>query len=172
MAAQGAGVTPGMVITHPNREKAVVQGTRAAVIFLLLASAGVLLVITGAGWEVLESAQPVEIAYILIYLLLAFLAFRWNRGALPISASLAVFLLIFAAVAAPGWFEHQKHGFSAPSINSDMLGILTLLLIPLQVLLVIFAMRGFAQGWNVELEQRADGAGRGGPQRGGLAAGA
>ncbi|MHB8491755.1 MAG: hypothetical protein ACYDA6_06030 [Solirubrobacteraceae bacterium] len=160
MATQGAGVQSGVVITHPNRERPVVQGTRAAVIFLLLATAAVLLVITGAGWEVLESAQPIEIAYILVYLLLAVLAFRWNRGALPISASLSVFLLIFAAAAAPGWFEHQKQGFSAPSINADMLGILTLLLIPVQLLLIIFAMRGFGQGWNVEVEKRADGAGR------------
>ena len=32
--------------------------------------------------------------------------------------------------------------------------MLTLLVIPVQILLVIFAMRGFSQGWNVELEQR------------------
>src|SRR4051794_25453287 len=31
---------PGVIITHPNRDKAVVQATRATVIVLLLASAG------------------------------------------------------------------------------------------------------------------------------------
>jgi len=77
-----------------------------------------------------------------------------------VAAALSVFLLIFAAVAAPGWFEHQKHGFAAPTINSDMLGVLTLLLIPVQVLLIIFAMRGLSQGWNVELERRVGGDGR------------
>jgi hypothetical protein len=157
MATQTARLKPEVVVTHPNREKPVVQGTRAAVVFLLLATAAVIAIITIAGWEVLEGAEPIEIGYLLVYLLLAVLAARWNRGALPVAAALAVFLLIFAAVAAPGWFEHQKHGFASPSINSDMLGVLTLLLIPLQVLLIIFAMRGLQQGWNVELERRADG---------------
>ena len=33
-----------------------------------------------------------------------------------------------------------------------MLGLITLLIAPVQVLLIFFAMRGFAQGWNVEVE--------------------
>jgi hypothetical protein len=33
-----------------------------------------------------------------------------------------------------------------------MLGLLTLLLVPVQVLLILFAMLGFSQGWNVEVE--------------------
>ena len=32
--------------------------------------------------------------------------------------------------------------------------VLTALLVPIQILLVAFAMRGFQQGWNVELERR------------------
>jgi hypothetical protein len=32
--------------------------------------------------------------------------------------------------------------------------VLTLLIIPVQMLLVAFAMRGFQQGWNVEIERR------------------
>jgi hypothetical protein len=32
--------------------------------------------------------------------------------------------------------------------------VLTLLIVPVQMLLVAFAMRGFQQGWNVELERR------------------
>jgi hypothetical protein len=32
--------------------------------------------------------------------------------------------------------------------------VLTFLIIPVQLLLVAFAMRGFSQGWNVELERR------------------
>jgi hypothetical protein len=144
----------GVIVTHPNREKAVVQSTRATVVLLLVLSAGLVGLITGAGWGVLEGAAPVEIGYILVYLLLAFLAARWNRGALPVSASLAAFLLIFAAVAASGWFEREKRGYAEPSLNSDLLGLLTLLVIPLQILLIVFAMRGFSQGWNVELERR------------------
>ncbi len=37
--------------------------------------------------------------------------------------------------------------------------MLTLLIVPVQILLVTFAMRGFSQGWNVELERRDPAAG-------------
>src|SRR5436309_11082817 len=145
---------PGVIITHPNRGKAVVQGTRAAVVLLLLASAALMLIVTVGGWSVLWGAQAIQIGYILVYLTLAFYAARWNRGVLPIAAALAVLLAIFALVAGPSWFARDKTGFAQPAINSGMLGVLTLLLVPLQMLLVAFAMRGFNQGWNVELERR------------------
>jgi presenilin-like A22 family membrane protease len=145
---------PGVIITHPNRDKPVVQGTRVVVILLLLASAGLLLINTIGGWSVLESAQFITIAYILVYVTLAFFAARWNRGVLPVAAALAVLLAIFALVAGPGWFARDKSGFEQPTIDAGLLGVLTLLLVPLQMLLVTFAMRGFNQGWNVELERR------------------
>src|SRR5436305_5451626 len=152
---------PGVIITHPNRDKPVVQGTRATVVLLLLASAGLLLINTIGGWSVLQSAQVITIGYILAYVTLAFFAARWNRGVLPVAAALAVLLAIFALVAGPSWFARDKTGFAQPAINSGMLGVLTLLLVPLQMLLVAFAMRGFNQGWNVELERRDPGAGTG-----------
>jgi hypothetical protein len=155
-----------VTITHPNRDKPVVQATRATVVLLFLVSAGLLLIVTIGGWSVLEGATPVQIAYILIYLVLGFYALRWNRGVLPVGAGLAVLLMIFALVAGPAWFSHDKTGFAQPSINSSLLGLLTLLLVPVQILLVAFAMRGFKQGWNVELERREPGPeapGSGGP---------
>jgi hypothetical protein len=89
-----------------------------------------------------------------VYLLFAFYAARWNRGVLPISAALSVLLMIFAGVAGPGWFARDKSGFAQPTINSGLLGVLTLLIVPVQILLITFAMRGFSQGWNVEVERR------------------
>jgi presenilin-like A22 family membrane protease len=145
---------PGVRVTHPNRDKPVVQATRATVVLLLLASAALVLIVTVGGWSVLEAAKPVEIAYVLVYLTLAFFALRWNRGVLPVAAVLAVLLLIFALVAGPGWFARDKHGFAQPTLGAGLLGVLTLLIVPVQMLLVAFAMRGFQQGWNVELERR------------------
>ena len=156
MATESARSEGKVVITHPNREKAVVRSTRAVVIALLLASAGLIALVTAAGWSVLEGAEVLEIGYIVVYLLLAYLALRWSRGALPLAGALAVFLIIFAVVAAPGWFEHEKSGYSTPALNADLLGILTLLLIPLQILLLIFTVQGFQQGWNVEVERAID----------------
>jgi presenilin-like A22 family membrane protease len=144
----------GVIVTHPNRDKPVVQATRATVIVLLLASAGLVLIVTVGGWSVLQGAVPVQIAYVLAYLTLAFFAGRWNRGVLPVSAVLAVLLLIFALVAGPGWFARDKSGFEQPELGAGLLGVLTLLIVPLQMLVVAFAMRGFRQGWNVELERR------------------
>ncbi|HYM55310.1 MAG TPA: hypothetical protein VES97_08105 [Solirubrobacteraceae bacterium] len=145
---------PGVIVTHPNRGKPVVQATRATVVVLLLASAALVLIVTVGGWSVLEGALPVQIGYIAVYLTFAFFAARWNRGVLPVAAALAVLLAIFALVAGPAWFNRDKSGFAEPAINSGLLGLLTLLIVPVQMLLVAFAMRGFNQGWNVELERR------------------
>jgi hypothetical protein len=145
---------PGVIITHPNRDKPVVQATRATVVVLLLASAALVLIVTVGGWSELEGATPVEVAYIAAYLTMAFFAARWNRGVLPVAAALAVLLAIFSLVAGPAWFNRDKPGFAQPSLDAGLLGLLTLLIVPLQMLLVAFAMRGFSQGWNVELERR------------------
>jgi len=153
MAATPEG-QPGVRITHPNRDKPAVQATRATVVLLLLASAGLVLIVTIGGWSVLEGAIPVQLAYIAVYVTLAFFAARWNRGVLPVAAALAVLLGIFALAAGPAWFSRDKFGFAQPTLDAGLLGILTLLIVPLQMLLVAFAMRGFQQGWNVELERR------------------
>jgi hypothetical protein len=160
MSAQpGSEREPGVVITHPNRDKPVVQATRATVIVLLLVSAGLVLIVTVGGWSVLEGLIPVQIAYIAVYLTLAFYAARWNRGVLPVAAALAVLLAIFALVAGPAWFSRDKAGFEQPTVDAGLLGLLTLLIVPVQMLLVAFAMRGFNQGWNVELERHEPSAG-------------
>jgi presenilin-like A22 family membrane protease len=154
MSSQPEG-QPGVIITHPNRDKPVVKATRAVVVVLLLVTAALVLIVTVGGWEVLEGAIPVQIAYILVYLTLAFFAARWNRGVLPVGAALAVLLAIFALVAGPSWFDRDKTGFVQPALNAGLLGLLTLLIVPVQMLLVAFAMRGFNQGWNVEREQHS-----------------
>jgi presenilin-like A22 family membrane protease len=144
----------GTIITHPNRDKPVVQATRATVIVLLLVSAALVLIVTIGGWKLLQGLSPVSILYVIVYVTLAFYAGRWNRGVLPVASALAVLLAIFALVAGPGWFNRDKTGFEQASIDSSVLGLLTLLIVPVQILLVAFAMRGFQQGWNVELERR------------------
>ena len=143
-------------IEHPNRKKASSKATRVVVILLLLASAGLLALISWGGWDALEGAKPLQIAYIVIYLVLAFFVLRWSRGVLPLASALAILLLIFAAVSAPGWYDRDKSGFTSPNLDESLLGLLTFLVIPLQVLLIAFAMRGFQQAWNVEVEQEPE----------------
>src|SRR3954471_20580818 len=143
-------------IEHPNRKKAASKVTRLIVFALLLASAALLIIITWGGWSKLEGAKPIQIAYILLYLIMAFFVLRWSRGVLPVASALAIIMLIFAAVSTPGWFERDKSGFASPTLDASILGLLTALMVPLQILLIGFAMSGFRQGWNVEVEASAD----------------
>lgn len=140
---------------HPNRERPESKSTRAIVTFLLVLGAALVLVITFGGWDKLEGAKAVPVAYAVIFLLFAFYVWRWNRGVLPVASALAIILIIFAAVAAPAWFARDKTGFDSPALPENLLGVLTLLLIPLCILLIAFAMRGFRQQWNIEAGTRA-----------------
>ena len=75
---------------------------------------------------------------------------------LPVAAALGTIILIFAAVSGPEWFARDKDGFESPAIDSAMLGMITLIIVPVQVLLIAFAMSGFRQNWQVEVEKRHD----------------
>jgi hypothetical protein len=80
-------------------------------------------------------------------------AVRWQRGVLPVTAALAVILAIFAAIAGPDWFARSKDGLDSPALPEDLLGLLTLLLVPVQAVLIAVAMVGFNQNWHVEEER-------------------
>ena len=154
-----------VIIDHPNRDKAESKATKGIVFLLLLVSAGLVLIVTLGGWAQLQGAQIVAFFYIFIYCLMAFYVLRWNRGVLPVASALAVLLGVVAAVSAPAWFARAKDGFADPTLDPSILGLLTLIIVPVQLLLLAFAMRGFAQKWNVEVERSADHHGR--PQDGG-----
>jgi hypothetical protein len=148
------------VLVHPNRDKAESKATRAVVILLLLTSALLILVITLGGWSELQGMQIVSFAYALLYILMAYLVGRWNRGVLPVAAALAILFAVVAAVAGPAWFERDKAGFDDPALEPSILGLLTIILVPVQLLLVAFAMRGFQQQWSTEVEVSRDEADR------------
>jgi hypothetical protein len=143
-----------VVIEHPNRRRASSKLARLMVIVLLLVSAALVLIISIGGWETLEGAKPVQIAFIVIYFIFALFVARWARGVLPMIAGTAIVLGIFGAVAAPAWFDRAKDGFTDPALSADILGLLCTLLVALQVALAIVAMIGFRQKWNVEAERK------------------
>jgi hypothetical protein len=142
-----------VVIEHPNRRKASSKLARLLVIVLLIASAALVLIISIGGWETLEGAKPIQIAFIVIYFVFALFVARWARGVLPMIAGIAIILGIFGAVAAPAWFDRDKDGFTDPALSADILGLLCALLVALQLALAIAAMIGFRQKWNVEAER-------------------
>ena len=55
-----------VIITHPNRDKPVVQATRATVVLLFLVSAALVLIVTVGGWNQLEGAIPVDLLYVIV----------------------------------------------------------------------------------------------------------
>jgi lysylphosphatidylglycerol synthetase-like protein (DUF2156 family) len=140
------------VLVHPNRDKVESKATKATVVLLLLTSALLIAVVTAGGWEQLQGAQMISIGYVVVYVVMAFFVARWNRGILPVAAALAILFAVVAAVAGPAWFERDKAGFDDPALEPSILGLLTIILVPVQLLLIAFAMRGFQQQWNVEVE--------------------
>jgi lysylphosphatidylglycerol synthetase-like protein (DUF2156 family) len=148
--AQGASV-----IEHPNRDTAEARSTKLAVVALMLASALLLAVVTAGGWSRIQGAKPVQIAYILVYLVIAYYVARWRSGLLPVAVALAIVLVMFAAISGPEWFSREKDGFVDPALGGALLGILTLVIVPVQVLLIVFSAKGFAQRWSVEVERTA-----------------
>jgi hypothetical protein len=148
-------------------------------VLILLVSVAPMPLTTVGGWSKLEGLKPVNLAWCVVYLIIAFYIWRWARGLLPIAAALAMLLLILALIAGLGaagtsWFDRSHAGFAAPQsmfggkgLSPDVLGTVTLLIAPVQVLLIIFTMYGFSQGWNVEVEAPIDPAKR----RGGQSAG-
>jgi hypothetical protein len=157
---------PGYTVIHPNRDKAICKITKAIVVLILLISVGLMLIVTFGGWSELQGLKPINFAWCIIYLIIAFLVSRWNRGLLPIAAAFAILLLIVSLIAGTGtfgsttsWFDRSHFGFAAPQsifggkgLSPDVLGLVTILIAPVQVLLIFFGMRAFAQGWNVEVE--------------------
>ena len=157
-------LTPGYVVIFPNRDKATSKTTKAIVVLLLLVSVVLMLIVTIGGWSKLQGMKPVNFGWCVVYLIIAFYIARWNRGLLPIAAALGILLLVISLVAGLGasgtsWFDRNHFGFASPhslfggkGLSPDSVGLVTLLIAPVQLLLIFFSMQAFAQGWNVELE--------------------
>ena len=144
------------IIVHPNRDKPASKATKAAVTLLLLASAALVAIVTVGGWQSLQGAQIIAIGYVIIFCVMAYYVTKWNRGVLPVASALAVLMMVVAAIAAPGWFDRDSAGFDNPGLPPSLLGLLTVVIVPLEFVLIVFAMRGFSQQWNVEVEVSRD----------------
>ena len=152
-AVEASTVRPGYELWRPNREKAEAKSAKALVVLLLLISAGLVLVVTFGGWSRLEGGAFFSLAFAALYLLFAYYVAKWQRGVLPVASAVAIILAIFAAIAAPGWFDRAKDGLESPALPEELLGTLTLIIVPVQVLLIIVSMVAFNQNWHVEEER-------------------
>jgi hypothetical protein len=162
--AQVRTVTPGYTVIHPNRDKDSCKVVRLVVVLLLIVSIVLMLLITIGGWSELQGLKPVNFIWCIVYAVIAVYIWRWSRGLLPIAAALGILLLIIAIIAGTGlagtsWADREHVGFATAQslfggsgFSDSTLSFLTILLIPVELALIVFAMVGFAQGWNVEME--------------------
>jgi uncharacterized membrane protein SirB2 len=143
-------------IEYPNRAKSASKVTRAVVLVLMLAAAVLLVVISLGGWSVQSQWKVVSLICAAVYVLMGFFVLRWKGGVLPVAAAVALLFAIFAIVSVPDWMNRTNPGLRQPAIDAGVLGTLTVILAVVQVLLILAAMRGFLQAWNVEVEHRLD----------------
>ncbi len=155
---------PGYVVTYPNRNSSSSRHTKLLVVAVLLVSTVLMLVATLGGWSKLEGLIPLNIAWCLVYLVIARYVLRWSRGLLPIAAALGALMLTFALIAVSSlddvsWSDRGHAGyapartvFGSGGLSSGTMSTLTVAIAVSQALLIIIAMRGFSQAWNVELE--------------------
>ena len=147
---------PGYELWHPNREKAEVITTRIVIVLLMAATSAIAALITITGFPLLSGGGGMAIVcfvWAALYALFAFLAARWSRGVLPISAAFSMILAIFCAVGADSWFARDKSGFDEALLPSSLIGVLVIVLVLLQLVLIALALYGFNQDWHVEEER-------------------
>jgi hypothetical protein len=154
-------VRPGYELWRPNREKARSITTKYALALLLAATAVIAALVAITGFSLMTGGSGMAVVCLIFALLYAFFAFlvaRWNRGILPVAASLSTILAIFCATGANSWFARDKAGFDEGLISSTLIGTLVVILMLLQFVVVFMALYGFNQNWHVE-EERPIGSG-------------
>jgi hypothetical protein len=130
--------------------------TKWLIVLLLLLTACLAGLITVGGWDALEGGNGMGFVcaiYAILYFLFAFLVSRWRRGILPLAAALSMILAIFCAVGANSWFARDKSGFSEALFPSSVVGVLVIILMVVQLVVIVVALYGFNQAWNVEEER-------------------
>src|SRR6478609_197237 len=119
-------VRPGYELWRPNREKAESITTKFVIVFLLLATAGLAIIVAISGFSLMSGGATmaiVSLIYGLLYAFFAFLVARWSRGILLVAAALSIILAIFCAVGAESWFARDKSGFSHGLIPVTLIGL-------------------------------------------------
>ena len=145
-----------LVPAYPNRHRPEAKATRVAVILLLLVSALLTAVVAIAGTPVATGMQIFGYGFVILFLVMAWYIVKWSRGVLAMAAAFAVLIALNMVVVAPFWFSRDQSGYDLPLLPAPVLGLVSIVMVPIQLLLLAFSMRGFNQAWNIEVQVPAE----------------
>ena len=149
-------VRPGYELWHPNREKPSSLSMRLLIVVLLLVAAALMVIVVLGGWSILTGGATWGIISLLLaglYCVLAYMVWKWSRGALALTTAVSVILLVLFSTGVGSWFARNKPDFSEAALPSELLGMLVVVLIPLQAAITVATAIGFRQNWYVEEER-------------------
>jgi len=149
-------VRPGYELWHPNREKPASLNVRLLIVVLLIVAAILMVIVTFGGWSILTGGATwgvISLLFAGLYVLLAYMIWNWSRGALALTTAISVLLLVLFSVGVGSWFARNKPDFSEAALPSELLGMLVVVLIPLQAAITVATAIGFRQNWYVEEER-------------------
>jgi hypothetical protein len=142
-------------LEYPNRDKASSKLMRLVVIAVLLASSVVIAIVCVRGWDLMQSARTLNVAFIVLNLIFVVQVARWSRGVLPMAAGIAAFVAIFSGVSIRSWYERDAPGYADAALSAD-LGFLTTIIFVLQLVVIAVTIYAFTQNWQTEVERPVD----------------
>lgn len=137
---------------YPNRDKAASKVMRLVVIVVLLASSALIAAISIKGWDLMDEAKTLNVAFIVLNVIFIVQVLRWSRGVLPMAAGIATFIAIFAGVSVQSWYERDAVGFNDADLSAQV-GLLTIILFAVQFVVIAATIFALSQNWQEEVER-------------------
>ncbi|CAB4948299.1 unannotated protein [freshwater metagenome] len=151
-------------LDYPNRDKASSKVMRLVVVVALIVSSVLIGIVSVRGWDLMQEAKTLNIAFIAINVIFIVQVLRWSRGVLPMAAGIAAFVAIFSGVSITSWYQRDAPGYADAALSAD-LGFLTTLIFAMQIVVIVVTITAFSQNWQEEVERTVPDAS--GPSRGG-----
>lgn len=139
-------------VEYPNREKPASRTMRMVVVAILVLSGVLITITTLRGWDLMQEARSLNVVFVAIHVVFVVQVLRWSRGVLPMAAGVAAFIAIFAGSSVSSWYERDAAGYADASL-SGQLGLVTVVILGVQIAVILVTIAAFGQRWQEEVEQ-------------------